>query len=79
MKSTIGVALVVGGGFLIYESLAGKLAPSTPGSFAKPGPLDPGQPPVVGIPPSILPTGYAECIANGGRWNTDTGSCITAG
>jgi hypothetical protein len=81
--SAIGWLIAAGGVALLYLSLRPQAsvpsAPSLGGSPNIPHPLDPSAPVIVGIPKSILPTGYAECITNGGHWNYNAGDCVTAG
>ena len=88
--SAVGWLIAAAGVALLYLSLKPRAAAVSSPSLAErlgggagflgdPHALDPGAPVIVGIPKSILPTGYAECIASGGLWNYNGGSCVTAG
>lgn len=83
--SAVGWLIAAGGVALLYLALKPRAGSVTPladklGGNPSwiPSPLDPGKPPIVGIPKSILPSGYADCITSGGFWNYNGGSCVTA-
>jgi hypothetical protein len=83
--SAIGWLIAAGGVVLLYLSLrpqaasVASVASKLGGSPGATTDLNPSAPIIVGIPKSILPTGYAECIASGGKWNYNGGDCVTAG
>lgn len=83
--SAVGWLIAVAGVGLLYLALKPRL-PSVPtladklgGSPGATGDLNPAAPVIVGIPKSILPSGYADCITGGGQWNYNGGDCVTAG
>lgn len=83
--SAIGWLIAAGGVALLYLSLrphpsdVASVASKLGGSPGATTDLNPGKPPIVGIPSEILPSTYAECITKGGKWNFNAGDCVYAG
>jgi hypothetical protein len=83
--SAVGWLIAAAGVVLLYLSLKPRpasiqtLADKLGGSTGATGDLNPSAPAIVGIPKTILPTGYADCLVGGGKWNFNGGDCVMPG